>query len=443
MNLQILTNVSTRGNEPGLIFSYELISCVRRDRRLLSLTGRLVLAVDHMTNFADLLQSATVAESPQDYWSVQNELAAAIENQERKIRRCERRHLRFRAAIKQCGESVVDDRQLQLERLRRLQSLLAANQQAEDDRLFDRGAILYLGDTLAYRLMPEHVARLHGRNSSPGFFQGKKGREQEIEIGAFLTNDNRTVLWHDLTHCLRIGDLTALCSERGILSIECGGGSTARKSRQSQRMALLNRVLNEDVVGIPTDDLTAHSFPALLVESKVLRQYNTAAFCEVADCATLGCKVVQPERGLIYAACRPGFSGANLGREVARIGSGWCNYLFASLRDRIMGSHSWVPPITLLTLPQAWTVNLLERRLYFYVFIDVDYMKKRLTELAPSLSVSLTDGGLRLKASGQDWHLVRGTRSIENVQYGLSSLESALHELAEEPQFDPAGITLQ
>ncbi|MEO8052923.1 MAG: hypothetical protein ABI833_21130 [Acidobacteriota bacterium] len=388
----------------------------------------------------NILRSVIEAATPSEFRAVQNKLADAIERQEGIIQRKKQRHLDLRKAIKQCSEPSVGSFQFHRDRREHLRRLLAANQASEAGHRFARSAILYLGDTLAYRLMPNHVVRLHGRNSSPGFFGGKKGREQEFGIADFLCSDGWTVLLHDLTHCLKIGDLTAVCQDRGVLSVECGTGVGSRKKRQSQRMKLLNRVLNEDVRTVPPDELVAHGFPTMLLEGEIEPQHNTDAFCEVADCDATGWKVVQPEDGLIYAACLPERGAKDFVREVARVGHGWRNYMVTCFRDRIMGDYSWVPPIMLLSIPVQHLVRLLERRFYFYVFIDVDYVRRRLAELSPSLLVSERGGHIRFETIKLDCHIVRGPRSVENVQYGLVSLGSALQMLAMEPHIDPAAL---
>ena len=395
-----------------------------------------------MALIADLLQSVTAAKSAEDYWTVQNTLAAAIETRERIIRRKEQRHLTFRNAIKQCAEQSAGNPGSHRERLQRLQNLLAANQRSNDDHRFARGAILYLGDTLAYNLMPDHEVRLHGRNSSPGFFEGKQGREQELEIGAWLTKDGWTVLLHDLTHCLRIGDLTAFCADRGVLRLECGSGGGPRKQRQSQRMRLLDRVLKEDVSTLSPEELAAHHFPAMLLddESELELQHHADAFSEVASCDSVGWKVLQPEDGLIYAACLPECPAEELARAITHTGRGWRDYTVACFRNRIVGDYSWVPPITTFNIPVEQLVGLLERRFYFFVFINVDYVRRQLAKLSPSISVSEHGGYIRFESSKEDWYVIRGPRPIENVQYGLLALKNALHLLAMEPQFDPAAL---
>jgi hypothetical protein len=199
-------------------------------------------------------------------------------------------------------------------------------------------------------------------------------------------------------------------------------------------MRLLNQVLAEGISTISNTELTAHGFPTALLENEREFQYNTAAFCEVANCDAIGWKVVQPEDGLIYAACLPDCRAENLVRQITRTGRGWRNYAVACFRDRIVGGYSWVPPITSLTMPREHILGLLDRRFYFFVFIDVDHVKRRLAELLPSLSVSDEGGHLSFKTRKEDWDVLRGPRPIENVEYGLASLESALQMLATTPQ---------
>jgi hypothetical protein len=286
-------------------------------------------------------------------------------------------------------------------------------------------------------MMPEHWVRMQGRNSSPGWFGGKTGRAQEREIGAFLTGDGWKVLMHDLTHCLRIGDLTAVCPERGILSLEVGSGGGDRKHRQIKRMNLLNRVLRQDVSDICKDELVANRFPSRFLEANTELRYNTEAFVEVSKCDATGWKVVQPEEGLIYVGHSPGRRTEDVVREVARIGRTWSDYTVGWLSDRIMGKYSWVPAITSLSIPTEHIARVLEHKFYFWVFIDIDHMRRRLATLVPSLVVSEYGGHLRFESRNRDWHVLRGPRPIEGVKYGLASLESALQMLAEEPQFDP------
>ncbi len=384
----------------------------------------------------DLVRSVASVESGEDYWKTQNELAGEVEAHELRIQRTKRRHQRLREAINQSSGYAVRNPPEYGGRLRHLQELLSKNDAAGYHHRFARSVILYLGDVLAYNVMPDHVVRLHGRNSSPGFFGGKSGRAQELEVGRFLTRNGWTVLLHDLTHCLRIGDLTAACPERGILSIELGPGHNPRKRRQRERMNLLNRVLKEDIAGVRPEDLITHSLPTHLMEGESHFGHNPAAFVEVAACLETGCKVVQPEEGLIYAACARGCGIEDLVKELSPGERGWRNYLVASFTDRIMGKFSWVPPIMSLPIPEEPLTSLLRGDFYFWVFLDVDHIKRRLADLAPSLTLSVECDCLQMSVHSEDAMSVLGPRPIENVQYGLATLESSLQMLAENARVD-------
>jgi hypothetical protein len=103
-----------------------------------------------------------------------------------------------------------------------------------------------------------------------------------------------------------------------------------------------------------------------------------------------------------------------------------------------MGHYSWVPSIMSLPLPAEHVVGLLERRFHFWVFIDIDHVKRRLAKLSPDLAVSETGGHIGFTSRSDEWLVVRGHSPIENVQYGLASFETGLQILAIEPQFDRA-----
>lgn len=322
------------------------------------------------------------------------------------------------------------------ERFRRLQGLLSRNDVLEEEHRFARGAVLYLGDVLAYNCMPDHAVRLHGRNSRPGFFRGKTGRAREFEIGDFLTSDGWTVLLHDLTHCLRIGDLTAFCQDRGILSLEVGAGNKARKMRQSKRMHLLNSVLKEDLTAIRPDELVAHSLPTNIVEDENDFDHNTSSFVEVASSLSTGCKVVKPEEGVLYVASTRECEVADILRELHLASPAAQNCLFASFSDRITGKYSWVPPILSLPIPRDIIVSLLRGDIRLWTFLDVDHIKQRLAEIAPALTVTVESRRLEMFVADQDSLSVLGSRPIENVQYGLATLESALRMLAARARLD-------
>lgn len=73
-----------------------------------------------------------------------------------------------------------------------------------------------VGDALAWRVFGydrRHIIALC-RNQSPGVMAGKKGLEREREtVREAFVEDGRFALMHDLTNCLRIGDVTVFTDE--------------------------------------------------------------------------------------------------------------------------------------------------------------------------------------------------------------------------------------
>ena len=101
-----------------------------------------------------------------------------------------------------------------------------------------------------------------------------------------------------------------------------------------------------------------------------------------------------------------------------------------------MGHFSWVPPILSLSIPREPIVSLLRGEFYFWVLLDVDHIKRRLADLAPALTAVDESGGLQMVLTNQDGLFVVGPRPIENAQYGLATLESALQMLAARAHLD-------
>ena len=107
-----------------------------------------------------------------------------------------------------------------------------------------------------------------------------------------------------------------------------------------------------------------------------------------------------------------------------------------------MGQYSWIPPILSLDIPTELIARLLTHNFYFYVFIDVGHVKRRITSLAPNVGVTELEGAIAFKIRKGEWSVFLGPRPVERVLYGLGSLGSALQTLATmaEVDIDPESI---
>ena len=130
-------------------------------------------------------------------------------------------------------------------------------------------------------------------------------------------------------------------------------------------MELLNRVLQENVKGVPTEELIAHRFPSKFVEVEYSLHYHNAAFTEACQVGNSGFRVVQPETGLIYVVSASDCSARRYMPTVLEKGRGWSNVMFSSFGLRIRGRFSWVPSILLQDVPDSQLAALLSRDFYF------------------------------------------------------------------------------
>jgi hypothetical protein len=71
-----------------------------------------------------------------------------------------------------------------------------------------RDCILFIGDTMAVKILDVDTISQFAHYPSPGFLSGKEGLHTELEAAHKFYQDGYIVLLNDLTHCLRVGDLT-------------------------------------------------------------------------------------------------------------------------------------------------------------------------------------------------------------------------------------------
>jgi hypothetical protein len=198
-----------------------------------------------------------------------------------------------------------------LDRIRRFDELISTCERHEESHVIRRGTILYLGDTLAFRLLPEHYVKVLCRNDRPGFFTGKKGRVLEMQATEFVVRHGDRAVLHDLTHCLRIGDLSFVKEGSPPVTAEFGTAwrysleHERRKARQHRRLELAARVLGEAVEKKDLEDLSQYGLPTGVIELDVHFHYHVEAFVEASRIGSKGYTIVHPEEGLAYIATAP------------------------------------------------------------------------------------------------------------------------------------------
>jgi hypothetical protein len=104
-----------------------------------------------------------------------------------------------------------------------------------------------VGDALAWRVSQydrRYVIALSS-NNSPGPMSGKTGLPHEIGAAIALRNQGTFGLLHDLTNCLRIGDITEFKPDGSRLLYEIKSSPNAKSGPQRRRMkAAIEAIMN-------------------------------------------------------------------------------------------------------------------------------------------------------------------------------------------------------
>jgi len=77
-----------------------------------------------------------------------------------------------------------------------------------DELRYLRDCILFVGDTIAVHFLEPDAIKHFGAYPSPGFISGKDGLRVEIGAMRHFSGEGYMVLLNDLTHSVRVGDLT-------------------------------------------------------------------------------------------------------------------------------------------------------------------------------------------------------------------------------------------
>jgi hypothetical protein len=99
-----------------------------------------------------------------------------------------------------------------------------------------------VGDALAWRVFGfqrKEIVAL-SQNAPPGPIAGKSGLQAELHAVAEARAEGKFALLHDLTNCLRIGDITVFSADGttwNTIEVKSNPNRTASKQRRDQRMS--------------------------------------------------------------------------------------------------------------------------------------------------------------------------------------------------------------
>lgn len=135
-------------------------------------------------------------------FKAQMEMVDAILELENEIRRLKNERKTLKAAIPRLKSEG------NIEQVCRNQMEASKIEAQIAKRYYIRDCILFIGDTMAVKILDVDTVSQFACYPSPGFLSGKEGLDAELEAAHNFYHEGYVVVLNDLTHCLRVGDLT-------------------------------------------------------------------------------------------------------------------------------------------------------------------------------------------------------------------------------------------
>ena len=164
--------------------------------------GLPAITFEQQESLVEWLKACNSARRFQEVFDAQLRMIDSLVATERKSQGLNQLKKGLRALIPEL--KVQGDTQL----IRKHQQEISSIEESMASLKHFRNCVLFLGDTLAARLVDPDAIRHFALYPSPGFISGKEGLASEIKAAKRLIAQGCMVLFNDITHCLRCGDLT-------------------------------------------------------------------------------------------------------------------------------------------------------------------------------------------------------------------------------------------
>jgi len=125
-----------------------------------------------------------------------------------------------------------------LDQVRSTQGEVSSLEKQIDCLHYERDCVLLVGDTIASKMLDVDAIKQFAQYPSPGFISGKEGLKAEIEAARRFLRDGNLVLFNDLTHSLRLGDLTLVKDDK-VRTFEVKSRASAYSEPETIRQIVL------------------------------------------------------------------------------------------------------------------------------------------------------------------------------------------------------------
>jgi len=373
--------------------------------------------------------------SPKDFLGIQIELRTLIIECERKIVQNRNKVKGLKWSKRNYAKSVDKS----ILKINKYERIIDRFNRRQDAIQYERMKLKFLGDCIAYKVYEEFDIRQLSKNNDPGFIFDKEGSEFEVEVALEHAKDGYYVLLHDITNCLRVGDLSIVSNEGKPVMIECKETRTGelkindRLIRQVERMMSIDSIMksevNTEVKSVNTEMLYKYNLPTEIIEIKAEVIYHYSVLEKLCQTEN-NFEVIEVEPGLTYAVVKDGYE-EDLYREL-EVRFENCSILSSNLLRRIEGEFENIPPFGIGIKSSKVLIEIFDVDIIAFIFIDMNIVQELFKNLG-------CEDGVELVGNDENIEYVRvigrnsqiGPRIFNRVRYGLLSLETAVLQIVE------------
>jgi len=297
-----------------------------------------------------------------------------------------------------------------------------------EDLVFDRVCrqLQAVGDGIAWRASgyDRRYVIAVSSNASPGPMAGKSGLPHELGAAVELRNRGSFGLLHDLTNCLRIGDITEFKPDGTKLLYEIKSSSTAKTGPQRRKMqaAVQAIMAGGELPGRPGQRIVVPATRCRTHIRSFVAGINAAMTHGIAGVNISSSPVLTAISIPTMARTRGGDTPAqvtadfNAQRQAALAKAGIDSLLHHVRVASATRNHDFVPsvmPFALFPLPPLQAALLICDYMCFDLTIALDRITGKLTKHGITPAVSLAPGNSTLVATDTVLTLSKGSRKLQ------------------------------
>lgn len=263
-----------------------------------------------------------------------------------------------------------------------------------------RKAYKSIGDAIAFTFIDKWSIKQFAQKEDVGFLSGKDGFRLEIETFRAGFSYGIISILHDLTNCLKHGDVSFIIEEKPILTLECKSrkGGSKRGNRQLSNIKEIYDFLQTDI-----KEVDGHKVFRTSLQNEEI-SYSNLVTKLIETSIEEGVSFQQIETGLYYLIST---RSSNFDKLQGSFKSS-SQIVVIVLNDMKFNSIGYMP-FTLLIQNPEYVYKFYHGEFIICVLIDIEEIRNELKNQGISIELMESEG-----------YIFRLYRSVDGLEYHIS-----------------------